>query len=209
MEKYPRTFHLPGSPGATSDDKYMTSTLSLERAPALVVTEKMDGGNFTMTREACYGRSPSAVSQPWDAPARALWASVRSEIPPGWRVVGESMYARRSVAYDDLPGPFLMFGVFSSQGILLSWEETETWAELLDLPTVPVLSRQRGLQLAGTAWTRSRSSDSSEGYVVRSAGEILRVEFSLMVGKWVRADHVRTSDDWRRRDDFAVNTFRR
>lgn len=42
--KYPRTPHLPWSPGATSDDKYISSFESF-RGKQIVVTEKMDGEN--------------------------------------------------------------------------------------------------------------------------------------------------------------------
>lgn len=47
--KYPRTAHLPFSPGATNDDRIM-SAADFERLlamPEFVVTEKMDGGNLT------------------------------------------------------------------------------------------------------------------------------------------------------------------
>jgi len=43
--------------------------------------------------------------------------------------------------------------------------------------------------------------------VVRAAGRIPAADFSHKVVKWVRAEHVRTDDAWRRRDDFAVNEF--
>jgi hypothetical protein len=43
MKKYGRTYHLPISPGATSDDKVMLGLDGL-MAGDLVVTEKMDGG---------------------------------------------------------------------------------------------------------------------------------------------------------------------
>ncbi len=202
--KYPRTLHLPWSPGRTSDDKVMPDTHGL--VGPLVVTEKMDGGNFTMTSEGCYSRSPSANHQPWDGPARAVWASVARDLPPGWRFCGESMHARRSVAYSDLPGPFLLFGIFDVHGTLVSWAETEEWAELLGLPMVPSLYRGEDLVRASGAWSRLGFSErDSEGYVVRCAGAIGSDEFGRRVGKWVRSDHVRTSADWRRRDDFAVN----
>lgn len=50
MKKYGRTYHLPISPGATSDDKVMLGLDGL-MAGDLVVTEKMDGGG---------GRTPAA-----------------------------------------------------------------------------------------------------------------------------------------------------
>lgn len=42
--KYPRTRHLPSSPGATSDDKFI-SDFSGFKGKKVVITEKMDGEN--------------------------------------------------------------------------------------------------------------------------------------------------------------------
>ena len=42
--KYPRTFHLPWSPGATSDDK-MLKSIEHFIGKEVVITEKMDGEN--------------------------------------------------------------------------------------------------------------------------------------------------------------------
>lgn len=42
--KYPRTPHLPWSPGATSDDKYIQDLNSF-KGRKIVITEKMDGEN--------------------------------------------------------------------------------------------------------------------------------------------------------------------
>ncbi|WP_306418418.1 RNA ligase family protein [Ruegeria sp. Alg231-54] len=48
LKKYGRTFHLPQSPGATSDDKIMSSVDELSSADEVVFTEKMDGENTTI-----------------------------------------------------------------------------------------------------------------------------------------------------------------
>lgn len=42
--KYPRTFHLPWSLGATSDDKVLKNVDHFE-GTCVVITEKMDGEN--------------------------------------------------------------------------------------------------------------------------------------------------------------------
>ena len=60
--KYPRTFHLPGSPGATADDKIQHDLSWLDGE--LVVTEKLDGGNLTFTRDAMYARSVDSGTNP-------------------------------------------------------------------------------------------------------------------------------------------------
>ncbi|MFK3985281.1 RNA ligase family protein [Micromonospora sp. NPDC050397] len=203
--KYPRTHHLPDSPGATTDDRIVADLDGL--TGELVVTEKMDGGNVTFTRDLMYARSVDSGTHAWDRPAKALWARVAHEIPYGWRICGESMWARRSVAYSGLAGVFLVFAVWDTTHTLRSWDETVEWAMLLELPLVPVLHRGTDLATARAAWSRQRDADDSEGFVVRTAAPIPEAEFGRRVAKWVRPEHVRTEASWRHRDDFAVNGF--
>lgn len=167
----------------------------------------MDGGNLTFYREAFHARSLDSGVHPWDTRAKAVHERVRHDIPHGWRISVESMWARRSVAYDTLPGVVLCFGVWDEHGTLLSWDDTTTWAELLDLPLVPVLYRGTSLPDALAAWSTQRDEDHSEGFVVRDAGPIAGADFTERVAKWVRPGHVRTDATWRSRDDFATNTF--
>jgi hypothetical protein len=203
--KYPRTFHLPDSPGASVDDKVQHDLSWLDGE--LVVTEKLDGGNLTFTRDSMYARSLDSGTQPWDRPAKALWAMTAHRIPDDWRVCGESMWARRSIPYSDLPGVFIVFGIWDETNTLLGWDDTVDWAQRLELPVVPVLYRGLSLTEARSAWARQRDPKTSEGYVVRVAGRITAAEFPFEVVKWVRADHVRTEASWRHRDDFAINGF--
>lgn len=210
LRKYPRTPHLPHSEGMTDDDK-MATPETIERLKSgieLVVTEKMDGSNITMYRNDFHGRSLDSGTHPWDTRARALWASVRFMIPDGWRLSGESMQARRSVAYDNLPGVYMLFGVWDDTNTLISWDETEAFAEATGLPLVPVLYRGKNYDDAISVWAKNFNSDHSEGYVVRDAGTIPYTSFGDHIAKMVRANHVRTRADWRHRDDFAENTFR-
>ena len=62
-QKYGRTFHLPQSPGATSDDKVMDSIAALESG-TLIITEKMDGENTTIHAGGCHARSPDSRYHP-------------------------------------------------------------------------------------------------------------------------------------------------
>jgi hypothetical protein len=204
-EKYPRTFHLPDSPGATGDDRIQHDLSWLDGE--LVVTEKLDGGNLTFTRDAMYARSPDSGTHPWDRPAKALWAMTAHRIPDDWRVCGESMWARRGIAYSDLPGVFIVFGIWDETDTLLGWDDTVDWALRLELPVVPVLYRGGSLSEARAAWAGKCTVDSSEGFVVRAAGRIPAAEFPVKALKWVRAEHVRTDAQWRHRDDFPVNGF--
>ena len=54
--KYPRTFHLPWSPGCTSDDKVLKSVDHFV-GKRVIVTEKMDGENTTISKNKIYARS--------------------------------------------------------------------------------------------------------------------------------------------------------
>lgn len=209
LYKYPRTPHLPSSASISSDDKIATAeTLAyLSSGIELVVTEKMDGGNVSLYSDYFHARSLDSGTHAWDTPAKALWASLRHEIPAGWRLSGESLYARRSVSYDRLPGPFMLFSVWDENNTMLGWDEMSEWAELLDIPTVPILYRGNDFTEAVKAWGRLKNDETSEGFVLRDAGKIPYDDFQKHVVKWVRKNHVRTSSDWRHRDDFAVNTF--
>ncbi|WP_250001927.1 RNA ligase family protein [Actinoplanes sp. M2I2] len=207
--KYPRTHHLPGSPGARGGGPVQSDLSWLDGE--LVVTEKLDGGNLTFTRDAIYGQSPGAETQPGERPAKALWAMTSHRIPDDWRVCGESMWARRDIAYRDLPGVFIVFGIWDETDTLLGWDDTVDWAQRLELPVVPVLYRGGSLSEACSAWAAQRTPQTSEGYVVRAAGRIPADEFAVKVLAWVRADHGRTADGGHRWDDssagFPVNEF--
>lgn len=209
LYKYPRTPHLPQSEGMTDDDKMASpETLAhLQSGIELVVTEKMDGGNLTMYRDAFHGRSLDSGTHAWDTRARALWASVRHSIPEGWRVSGESLQARRSVSYDLLPGVYMVFGIWDETNSLISWDDMAYVAESLGLPVVPLLYRGTDYSEAVKAWGKQRDSETSEGFVVRDSGVIPYDQFGKRVSKWVRKGHVRTRADWRHRDDFEENTF--
>jgi hypothetical protein len=216
---YPRTFHLPDSLGVPSADRVQHDLSWLDGE--LVVTEKLDGGNLTFTRDAMYARSPGSGSgagsgavdgdadgtPPWDMPAKALWAMTAYRIPDGWRVCGESMWARRSIAYPDLPGVFLVFGIWDETDTLLGWDDTVEWAVRLELPTVPVLYRGGSLTEARAAWRAQRDPASSEGYVVRAAGRIAAADFAFKLVTWTHAERVHDPADGHLPDDFETNGF--
>jgi hypothetical protein len=199
-----RTLHLPDSPGAGLDEVQPDlSWLDGE----LVVTEKLDGGNLTFTRDAMYSRSAGSGTQPWDRPAKALWAMTAYRIPDDWRVCGESMWARRSIAYCDLPGVFIVFGIWDETDTLLGWDDTVDWARRLELPVVPVLYRGGSLSEARAAWANQRTPANSEGFVVRTAGRIAAADFPQKILQWVRENHAHPTTTRTPHTDFPVNEF--
>lgn len=207
-KKYPRTSHWKGSLGMTSDDK-MGSTEAhayLQSGIELIVTEKLDGSNYTIGREFSYGRSVDATTNLWDAPMRKLWSELRWDIPANMRISGENMYARKAISYDDMPSVFMVFGIWQDD-VLLPWDEATEWCELLGLSMVPVLYRGTDFTEATKVWGRSHDRETSEGFVIRDAGSIAYDDFPWKVLKYVRANHVTQNAAWRGRDDFPLNTF--
>lgn len=192
----------------TSEDRVISDEgmRTLESSP-LVVTEKMDGGNVTLMRDAFYARSVDSGTPRWERYAKAEWARVAHDIPDGWRVSAESLWARRSVGYDDLEAPILVFGVWTETH-LVSWEDTAQWADLIGLHTVPVLGHTDSLEEVYRVWSQRRDEHCSEGFVVRDSRAFPAEEFPLRVAKWVRPDHVQTTAAWRHQGVFPVNGFR-
>lgn len=114
-QKYPRTFHLPWSQGATDDDK-THSLADIERMFAeqsVVITEKLDGENTTIYWNGeCHARSLDSSNHPSRDYVRAKAREIASmAIPQGWRLMGENLYAKHSIGYDRLPGYFVLFGI--------------------------------------------------------------------------------------------------
>ena len=206
---YPRTPHLPMSPGATSDDKHASpETIAyLKSGIELVTTIKMDGGNVSLYPDYFHARSLDSGTHSWDTLAKQIWSRVRFDIPAGWRISCESMLARRSIAYDGLLSPLYIIGVWDETNALLSFDETQEWAELFGLPTVEPIYRGTSYKEATTVWAKNFNPDTSEGFVVRDAGKIRYEDFAKRTAKFVRANHITTNVDWRHRDDFALNTF--
>jgi hypothetical protein len=207
--KYPRTYHLPWSPGATKDDRVMKETPW--KGKEVVVTEKLDGENTTMYRDYIHARSLDMSyhqSRTW---VKNLHGKIAHEIPEGWRFCGENLAAKHSISYRDLPSYFMLFSVWNEKNECLPWDETVEWAELLGVPTVPVL--WRGTKGKSPIWTNDEEmraclapfialggkyGDEMEGYVVRTRSGFPYRDFRKRVGKYVRAGHVdETRHNWK------------
>jgi len=191
--KYPRTPHLPWSPGATTDDVRVIDT-SHFNDHRVVITEKLDGENTSMYRDHIHARSIDSLHHPSRNWVKQLHATFAHELPIGWRLCGENVYARHSIAYEALAGYFYLFSVWNEQNECLSWDETLEWSNLLDLPTPLVLFDGIWDEVA-TSHIRV-DEKRVEGYVVRVADAFAYDDFSTSVAKWVRPNHVQTDTHW-------------
>jgi len=203
--KYPRTFHLPWSKGVGSDDKVQHDLSTLLDCD-LILTQKMDGSNVCLEREACYARTHSSAPTHASFDAfKQLHATVKYNLPKGLQIFGEWLYALHSIPYFNLPNYLMIFGVRDLQnGEWASWDEVVMWADELGIPTVPVLeqaifSSQKELERRICYWMVQPSiySDLVEGVVTRKRGVYSSEDFSKSVVKYVRANHVTTSTHWK------------
>lgn len=195
--KYPRTHHLPWSPGMHDDDRRLENLLAFE-GQRVIVTRKMDGENTTLYADGLHARSLDSRSHPSRDWVKAFWARMGYEIPEGWRLVGENLYAVHSLAYADLPSYFLGFSIWDERGICRAWDETQDWFELLGVVSVPVLYDGLFDERRIRALWKDTDAAQHEGYVVRVAGAFTLAQFRTHVGKFVRAGHVQTNKHWMR-----------
>jgi len=165
--KYPRTFHLPFSEGATSDDK-ISSNLSVFDEP-IVVTKKMDGENSTLYRNGFHARSLDGRNHPSRNWLKNFHSTFFYKIPDNYRICGENLYAKHSIHYKDLPSYFLVFSVWEND-TCLNWNDTLSFCEMLSLKTVPVLFSGKWEKSAFDLHKYLQGSldlTQDEGYVIR------------------------------------------
>jgi hypothetical protein len=195
--KYPRTHHLPWSDGMNDDDRRISS-MDAFIGQRVIVTEKKDGENTTMYNDCMHARSVDSrnhESRNW-VKAR-VWAQIAGDIPTGWRVCGENLFAQHSIAYCGLKSYFLGFSIWDERNIKLPWDETLQWFELLGLEPVPVLYDGIYDEKAIRAlYNPKLHHDSVEGYVISLADAIPYGQFRSKVAKFVRAGHVQTAKHW-------------
>lgn len=194
--KHPRTFHLPWSEEVHSDDKVVKS-LNFFEDQEVVVTEKRDGENTSLYCDgSLHARSLDGSNHPWQDAIKAMWAGKCCDLPEGWRVVGENLYAQHSIRYDSLKQWLEVFAIFDESNTALSWDETVEWCGLLGLTSVPVLWRG--------VWDEDQiryigyrlNAETQEGYVVRVADSIKYADWSTHVAKCVRKGHIQTDTHW-------------
>jgi len=193
--KYPRTHHLPWSQNLTEDDR-MLSNMDGFIGKRVIVTTKMDGENTTMYSDRVHARSIDSgghISRSW---VKQFWSTIAMDIPSGWRVCGENLYAKHSIEYKDLASYFMGFSIWNDRNVCLSWDQTCEWFELLGICSVPVLyDGVYDEKIIKALWDK-KAWEGMEGYVVRVADELTYKDFKHVVGKFVREKHVQTVKHW-------------
>lgn len=195
LVKYPKTPHLTWSESVSRDDKVIEST-NWFSGKRVIVSLKLDGENSTLYSSGMHARSLNYTpheSRDW---LRNFHATIKKDIPDGWRVCGENVYAMHSIQYDNLKSYFYGFSVWDDTNVCLDWDSTIEWFSCLGIQPVPVL--YDGIYIEGKVkalWDANMQKN-EEGYVVRLAEGFHYKDFSRSVAKFVRRNHVATDKHW-------------
>jgi len=206
--KYPRTYHLPWSDGCNDDDKTLESVDPFI-GKEVVVSEKYDGENTSMYSDCIHARSVDGRNHPSRGWVKNFWSTFAHDIPEGWRICGENVYAEHSIHYENLETYFYGFSVWNDRNICLSWNQTLEWFELLGIISVPVLYRGMfDVDKIKSVYKHS-NWDKMEGYVVRIADCFGYGDFSNNVAKYVRKGHIQTTKHWMHGQEIKANSLKR
>ena len=195
LKKYGRTFHLPESPGATSDDKIMSSVDELASADEVVFTEKLDGENTTIHSQGCHPRSIDARHHPSRDWMKAFAAGISPQLDEDERIVGEYLFARHSIAYSALPTYFLGFAWIKAKRVQ-SWDATLSRFLELGITAVPELYRGWFSVKVVADVIAGLDLDTQEGFVVRTTAAFNEEDMPTHLAKYVREGHVQSDTHW-------------
>jgi hypothetical protein len=206
--KASRTMHLPWSPGIHDDDRIIKN-LDAFHDQEVVVTIKFDGENTSMYSDYFHARSIDGRSHPSRSWAKSKWGQICGDIPKGWRVCGENVYATHSIHYTDLEDYFYGFGIWNEHNIRLDWDDQLEWFKLLNI--TPVTELYRGLwdeKKIKSLWDE-KNHDTMEGYVVTTVKGFPYGQYHKNVAKFVRKGHVQTNKHWMHGQRIIPNELRK
>jgi hypothetical protein len=144
-EKYPKTPHLPFSPGVFSDDitldsKHCNQFLNKE----VVITEKLDGGNCQLHQgkgfplflfNSVYARTNSKeATHESFGPIKQLYSSFSWNVPDDLALYGENMVGIHSIEYSGLENYFYLFGALKDGKEWTSWDEIVKMSKEFEIP---------------------------------------------------------------------------
>ncbi|WP_345952082.1 RNA ligase family protein [Mucilaginibacter sp. PAMB04274] len=92
-----------------------------------------------MNQYGVFARSHAApATSPWTESLRRFWQLIKHDLG-SLEIFLENLYAVHSIEYRNVENHFYVFAV-REHDRWLSWEETQFYANMLDLPTVPVIA---------------------------------------------------------------------
>ena len=194
--KYPRTFHIPQSPGATNDDKILLS-LDHFKNKEIVVTEKRDGECTNIYSDGyLHARSIDGTnheSRNWIK--GNVVPLIQNQVFKDLRFCGENLYAQHSIPYTDLTSYFEVFSIWYNE-VCWPWDHTVAECNRLGLTTVPVLYEGPFSEYIINRIIMELDLETQEGFVIRTKESFLLDDFKYNVAKYVRKGHVTTDTHW-------------
>lgn len=187
--KFPSIPHLPWSSGVSKDD-ISINNCSVFDGKEVVVSLKMDGENTTAWWNGhIHARSPDSGYHPSRTWCKSFLSSVVQNLPKGWRICGENMYAEHTIHYSNLKSYFYAFAIFDNNNTCLSIDEFIDWCELLNIIHTPIL--YRGIwneKLIRSLYSKYYDENKMEGYVVRISDSFNWNNFAFFTAKFVHED---------------------
>lgn len=195
--KYPSTPHFIFSQSVSADDK-VDNNIDKFKNREIVITEKLDGENCCIYRGEVYARTHSRTAKHSSFDTIKDMHNnfikhflIRYRIPESYMLFGENMTAVHCINYDRLDSYFYLFGIYDTEyDSWLSWDEVVAIADMINVPTVPVIKRYfvddtDSIKNICERYTRSFfSEDEPEGCVVRTVDRFS--DFNGNVSKYVR-----------------------
>jgi hypothetical protein len=205
--KYPRTPHLPWSPGIHDDDR-MIDTMTGFNQKEVVVMEKLDGENTSWYQDYNHARSIDSANHPSRNRMKSIWAEVAGDIPPGWRFSVENLYAKHSIHYTNLENYVYGFAAWNERNFCLDWNTTKEWFELFGIPTpVEFYRGPYEENIIKAIWNNNMAAN-CEGYVLRTVEGFPYGDFRKHVAKFVRKNHIQTVRHWMRGQEIIPNRLK-
>jgi hypothetical protein len=180
-----------------SDDKSIAD-LSVYEGMDIVVSVKMDGENTNIYSDG-YLHARSLDSQhnftrDW---AKRMASILCHDIPDGYRFIFENVAYYHSVFYDDLDSFCYLLSIWDDNNYCLSFDDTQEYAELLDLAMPKILYRGKFDLDVLKKLSQTMDLEKDEGFVFRNVESFHFDDFSNNIGKFVRPNHVQdNSEHW-------------
>lgn len=206
--KYPKTLHLPYSEIMSRDDKRLEDD-SHFIGNRIVMTEKLDGTNVTMSSNDMHARSEDE-SGIISSRTKAIYANVKNNIGYVFHICGEDLGYTHSIRYESLNTSYYVFSIWNFR-YCLDFDSTVAHCNNLGLNMVPVIYQgiyKSEEQIMEIFNDYSEEQDREiEGFVIRKPGMFHIDGFNHNVAKYVRKNHVTSDKMWYTR--LRENGFKR
>lgn len=182
--KYPRTPHLPWS-NAIDEKDIILPNLSIFEGKTVLVNEKLDGENITITKRECYlqYRSLDAV---YDKQLLIQVKEIQKMIADDYILHGEYLLIKHGIYYEHIPS-YLMIYFVEYNGMILNWDKTYKLLTDLNICTVNVL--YHGIFNRNYLYDLSKQCDMNqltEGYVIHIDCDFKLTDIKNYAAKYVR-----------------------